>query len=54
MEDWKHSSYPTFFTERETKIKRQFVTEWFGGKEAFKIHHRQNIRKLDELELEFT
>lgn len=39
-EDWKHSSYKIFLSNRETKLQRDYVLNIFGGPENFiKMHH---------------
>ncbi|MEP2024667.1 MAG: transposase [Reichenbachiella sp.] len=41
LEDWQHSSYPTYLTDRKTKVKREFMLDWFCGKEKFIQYHRE-------------
>ena len=38
-EDWKYSSYNAFITYKPSKLKRQEVLSWFGGKEDFIEYH---------------
>ncbi len=40
LEDWPHSSYQTHFLDTPTKLKREEVVEWFGGREQMKQAHR--------------
>lgn len=54
IEDWEHSSFHSLLKEKPTKIQRNEVNDWFGGLEAMKKFHTQNIKNLEKLELEFT
>jgi REP element-mobilizing transposase RayT len=49
---WKWSSYLSFLSDRPTKLEREYVLDWFGGKEGFLKFHSQPIERkgLDELE----
>ncbi|MDZ7717928.1 MAG: hypothetical protein U5K72_03785 [Balneolaceae bacterium] len=51
--EWQYSSYHACITEKPTKLKRNSVLEWFGGKEAFlKFHHtiqQDEIEKIRHL-----
>ena len=40
IEDWEYSSYHAFLSEQTSKIKRQEVLDWFGGKTAFEEFHK--------------
>lgn len=40
-EDWKHSSYHSFLSEKASRLKREEVTSWFGGKSEFIDFHQQ-------------
>ncbi len=50
--DWKWSSYASFLTELPTKLKRESVLEWFGGKQGFLDFHNQpiDLKGFDEPE----
>ena len=51
--NFKYSSYKSFLTDRETKLKRNYVLELFGGKENFVFLHQQKNDILnDQLALE--
>jgi len=49
--DWKWSSYNGFISDKSTKLKKQEVLNWFGGKEAYfeyheSLHEVTNQKKL--------
>ncbi len=35
-EEWLHSSYNTFVSDQKTRIPREEILMWFGGKEKFR------------------
>ena len=37
---WKWSSYCAFISDKLTKLKKQDVLNWFGGKEAYLEYHK--------------
>jgi REP element-mobilizing transposase RayT len=39
--DWKWSSYKTILSEMPTKLQRQAVLEWFGGRQQYLDLHSQ-------------
>ncbi len=41
--DWTDSSYYSMLSESATRLQRQTVLDWFGGKEAFVERHREYI-----------
>ncbi|MEP7278592.1 MAG: hypothetical protein ABI813_08125 [Bacteroidota bacterium] len=41
--DWHWSSYNTFLSNHPTKINRDEVLNWFGGKEGFIQFHQQPV-----------
>ena len=45
--DWKWSSYGILLAEQSTKLKRDFVLDWFGGKESYLELHRQWVSDAD-------
>lgn len=45
--DWKWSSYGIFFSEKPTKLKRDTVLDWFGGKESYLELHKQWVSDAD-------
>ena len=45
--DYKHSSYHSHLLTRSTKLKRESVLEWFGGKEGYYEFHNQNRVMID-------
>ncbi len=51
LEDWKHSSYHAFLSERITQLKREKVLQWFGGKVDFEKFHREQPTIDFEIEL---
>ncbi len=47
VEDWKYSSYQSYLSEKETKLKRLDALAWFGGVDAFiQAHHELIDRKF--------
>lgn len=42
-DDWRYSSYKTMLTERQTRVERSAVLEWFGSAEDFLEFHAQMI-----------
>ena len=48
--EWEHSSYHAFITENRTKIDREQVIKWFGGKESFINSHKIINKFTPELE----
>ena len=45
--DWTHSSYHSFLSEKQTRLKRTEVLEWFGGKEQFQQFHQSNVLAIN-------
>lgn len=41
IEDWPHSSYHAFVSDKDTKLQRQYVLDWFDGQTHFAEVHRQ-------------
>ena len=52
--DWPHSSIHAILSRKATQVKRNEVIDWFGGKQQLKEFHKQAIKDLDKLEMEFT
>lgn len=46
---YKHSSYQTYLSEKDTNIKRAYIFDLFGGKENFIFHHNENQIKFEGL-----
>ncbi|TAG54039.1 MAG: hypothetical protein EAZ27_09770 [Cytophagales bacterium] len=44
IEDWKHSSYHSLISNKETKLDRNEVLKWFFGKEEFVKYHNRSDR----------
>lgn len=44
--DWPYSSYHIFLSDKETRLKRSEVLQWFGNREAFVEFHQQ-IQEID-------
>jgi REP element-mobilizing transposase RayT len=40
---WPHSSYRTCLSKRPTRLQRDTVLEWFGGREGFITAHQTTI-----------
>jgi len=53
LEDWKYSSYPSFFTNTNTKLERNEVIGWFDNIENMKFVHLQTSEKY-ALEMQLT
>ncbi len=45
--DWKWSSYGIILAEKPTKLKRDTVLDWFGGKESYLGLHEQWVSDAD-------
>lgn len=45
--DWKWSSYGIILAEKPTKLKRDIVMDWFGGKESYLELHQQWVSDAD-------
>jgi hypothetical protein len=45
--DWKWSSYGVFLSEKSTKLKRDFVMEWFGGRQEYLDLHKEWVSEAD-------
>ena len=43
MEEWKYSSFSGFLSNQQTALSREYVLNFFGGKEAFISFHTQPI-----------
>ncbi len=54
IKDWKHSSYHALISEKETRLQRAAIHDWFGGKGAVKIFHNNMIPGLEDMEDLFT
>jgi len=53
LNDWKFTSFASFFTNKPSSIKREEVLEWFGDSKAnfYNFHLREIDEKMtDELE----
>ena len=42
-EEWPYSSYEAFFNIKRTRLQREEVLSWLGGKEAFKKFHQSDV-----------
>lgn len=52
--EWDFSSYHAIISEKNSKLKKENVIEWFGNLQAYKIFHNQqfDFRNLAPLELD--
>lgn len=51
--DYKHSSYKSYFSEKNTSLYREYVINLFGGLSNFKFYHEQKqLQIIDYLTLE--
>ncbi len=48
FEDYRYSSYNAILSTYNTKIKREEVLNWFGGKEMFLKMHEARRREIQE------
>ena len=46
-EDWAHSSYPTYLQQKPTKLQRDYILQWFNGKDDFIQFHKDQLSLLD-------
>jgi len=53
LSDWSWSSYQAFLFDKPTKLRRQEVLDWFGGKEDLLALHQQPIDVKLGLEMDF-
>ncbi len=49
---WTYSSYRACLSTKQSKIQRQEILEWFGGKQSFQQFHQENPTGLQD-DLEF-
>ena len=47
FESYKHSSYQTYLSTKETSIDRNFILKMFGGLENFKFYHQEKSLKYE-------
>ncbi len=40
---WPYSSYQTLFSEKPTRLKRDIVLKWFGGRQQLEQLHQQKV-----------
>ena len=52
IEDWPYSSFLSYISEKETKVKRQNALDWFGGVDAFKQAHQEPIDRKFKVEFD--
>jgi putative transposase len=45
--DWSYSSYGVLISERPTKLQRELVLDWFGGKEQYVKLHEEWVTDAD-------
>ncbi len=57
FENYLHSSYQAYLSNRETSIDRDFILNLFGGIENFKFYHQEKslkyegiLKEIDELD----
>ncbi|WP_338791436.1 hypothetical protein [Bernardetia sp. MNP-M8] len=53
--DYPHSSYHSHLSEKNTKLDREYVLEWFGGRNELQKFHiqQQDYDKIKDLIIEF-
>jgi putative transposase len=47
LNDWFYSSYHSHLSNKNTKLKRAEVIDWFGNIDEFKRFHESNIQSLN-------
>jgi putative transposase len=54
FKEWRWSSYQRMLMEKQTKLKKEVVFEWFGNKHQFEKYHfeTQEIKKDEKLFLD--
>lgn len=52
IEDWPYSSFLSYISEKETKVKRQIALDWFGGVDTFKQAHQEPIDRKFKVEFD--
>ena len=45
--DWKYSSYGILISDKLTKIQREIVLDWFGGKQAYLDWHAEWVTEAN-------
>ena len=45
--DWKWSSYGVILAEKPTKLRRDIVLDWFGGKDEYLKLHEEWVTDVD-------
>lgn len=45
--EWKWSSYHTLLVDKPTRLQRDAVLDWFGGKQAYLDLHAQRVSDAD-------
>ncbi|MEN7548056.1 hypothetical protein AAG747_09050 [Rapidithrix thailandica] len=53
MEEWEFSSYQTCLADKPTRLQREEVLDWFGGKEEYKKYHQSKPAEHLALEMEY-
>ncbi len=43
LKNWKFSSFNSYFSSKETKLKRNEVFNWFDGEENFRKSHKEEF-----------
>jgi len=49
FENYKYSSFPSYLSNKETNLEREYILELFGGKENFAFYHHESQLKLEGL-----
>ncbi len=47
FENYLHSSYKSYLSNKETSLERDFILQLFGGLENFKFQHQEKSLKYD-------
>ena len=55
IEDYPYSSYLSYLSDKESKLCRDEVMNWFGGKDEFKKFHvsKLNEKEISDYKIEF-
>jgi putative transposase len=53
LADWPHSSYESVLSAKMTRLRKDEVLEWFGGRDSYRHFHRQFPDAGLPLEMDF-
>ena len=53
LQDWPHSSYFAYLSEKTTRLPRGEILDWFGNKKGYLQFHDMPLNNNDFGEIEF-